>query len=113
MVFISGLTGMFDIYIRFRYNFGIFLAMSIILFIFTRPIAIRKFKVGNVKTNVDELIGKNALVIKKISKYEKGEVKIKGQIWSAISDQDEEFLENSECVIIRIEGVKVVVSKMK
>jgi membrane protein implicated in regulation of membrane protease activity len=89
----------------------VFLSRTTILLIFTRPFAVKKLRVGKVKTNVDDLIGRDALVVKGISKHEKGEVKIRSQIWTAISDTDEEIAENTECVIIRIEGVKAVVRK--
>lgn len=111
MIFVSGLTELLDMSIRFRLHMGIFLILAVALLIFTRPIAVKKLKVGKVKTNVDDLIGRDALVIKGISKYGKGEVKIRGQIWTAISDTDEEIAENTECVIMRIEGVKAVVRK--
>jgi membrane protein implicated in regulation of membrane protease activity len=111
MIFVSGLTELLDAPIRFRLHLGIFLVIAMVLLVFTRPIAIKKLKVGKVKTNVDDLVGRDALVVKEITKYGKGEVKIRGQIWTAISDNDEEIAENTECVIMRIEGVKAVVRK--
>jgi membrane protein implicated in regulation of membrane protease activity len=111
MIFISGLTELLDTPIRFRLHLGIFLGLAILLFVFTRPVAVKKLKVGKVKTNVDDLVGRDALVVKEITKYGKGEVKIRGQIWTAISETDEEIAENTECVIIGIEGVKAVVRK--
>jgi len=111
MIFISGLTELLNAQIRFRLHIGIFLILSAALLVFTRPVAVKKFKVGKIKTNVDALAGKDALVVKSISKYGKGEVKVSGQIWTAISEDGEEIGENSECVILRIEGVKAVVRK--
>ena len=111
MVFISGFTELFDAPIRFRLHLGIFLLLSVVLLILTRPIAIRKFKVGKIKTNVDDLVGRDALVIKEITKFVKGQVKIKGQIWTAISENDEKIEENTECVVVKIEGVKLIVKK--
>ena len=111
MILVSGFTELFDAPIRFRLHLGIFLLLSVVLLIFTRPIAIKKFKVGKIKTNVDDLIGRDALITKKITKYEKGEAKIRGQIWTAISENGEEIEENTECVIVRIEGVKLIVKK--
>jgi membrane protein implicated in regulation of membrane protease activity len=111
MVFVSGLTELFSAAIRFRLHVGLFLAIAIVLLIFTRPFAIKKLKVGKIKTNVDDLAGRDALVIKKITKYGKGEVKIKGQIWTAVSEDDDDIEEGSECVVIRIEGVKLIVKQ--
>jgi membrane protein implicated in regulation of membrane protease activity len=111
MIFISGITELLDAPIRFRLHIGIFIFLSVVLLIFTRPIAIKKFNVGKNKTNVGDLIGRDALVTKKIAKFEKGEAKIRGQIWTAISENDEEIEENTECIIVKIEGVKLVVKK--
>jgi membrane protein implicated in regulation of membrane protease activity len=109
MIFISGLTELLDFPIRFRLHMGLFLIISIALLIFTRPIAIKKLKVGKIKTNIDALVNENALVTKKITKFGKGEVKIKGQIWTAIAEDNSEIDEVMECVVIRIEGVKAIV----
>jgi membrane protein implicated in regulation of membrane protease activity len=109
MVFVSGVTELIDAPIRFRLHIGLFLVIAIVLLVFTRPIAIKKLRVGKVKTNVDALVNEAALVTKKIIKFGKGEVKIKGQIWTAISDDNSEIAEGMECVVVRIEGVKAIV----
>jgi len=87
----------------------IFLAISAVLLIFTRPVAVKKFKVGREKTNVDSLVGKHVLVTKKISEFEKGEVKANGLIWAAHSDSHTEIVEGTKCEVLRIEGVQLIV----
>ena len=87
----------------------IFLAISAVLLIFTRPVAIKKFKVGREKTNVDSLVGKHVLVTKKITEFEKGEVKVNGLIWAARSDSNTEIVEGTKCEVLRIEGVQLIV----
>jgi len=87
----------------------IFLVIATLLLIFTRPLAVKKFKIGQEKTNVDSLIGKHALVVKTIGEFERGEVKINGLIWSARSDDNTEITEGSKCEILRIEGVQLIV----
>ena len=87
----------------------IFLALSALLFFVTRPLAVKKFKIGKEKTNVDSLIGKHALVTRTISKFEKGEVKLNGQFWSARAEDDSEVPQGSQCEVIRIEGVQAIV----
>ncbi|MDR1587534.1 MAG: NfeD family protein [Treponema sp.] len=87
----------------------IFLGVSALLLIFTRPLAVKKFRMGKEKTNVDSLIGRHALVVKAIGEFEKGEVKIGGQIWSALSEDNSEIREGTKCEIVRIEGVRAVV----
>ncbi|MDR1575129.1 MAG: NfeD family protein [Treponema sp.] len=87
----------------------IFLGIAALLLVFTRPLAVKKFKTGTEKTNVDSLIGKHALVIKGIGEFEKGEVKLNGQIWSARSEDNAEIREGTICEVIRIEGVQAIV----
>lgn len=87
----------------------IFLIISAVLLIFTRPVAIEKFKTGRVKTNVDSLAGQHALVMKKITEFDRGEVKINGQIWSAKPEDGSVLEEGTKCEVIRIEGVQAIV----
>lgn len=87
----------------------IFLVISAALLIFTRPVAIKKFKIGREKTNVDSLVGKNALVVKQITEFDSGEVKLSGQIWTAVSEDGSALAEGSKCLVSRIEGVKAIV----
>jgi membrane protein implicated in regulation of membrane protease activity len=103
MVFVSFLP------VPFVYQIIIFLCLSAALLIFTRPIAVKKFKTGRVKTNVDSLAGKHALVTKQIGEFDKGEVKISGQIWSARSEDASIINEGAKCEIVRVEGVHAIV----
>jgi membrane protein implicated in regulation of membrane protease activity len=75
----------------------------------TRPLAVKKLNVGKSKTNVDALCGMTGVVVRSISRYDRGEVKVGGQIWTAVSESDIE--KGCEVVIERIEGVKAVVSR--
>ena len=105
MIFLSFLP------IPFLYQVLIMLVISIVLLIFTRPFFVKKLNANKEKTNVDALIGKTALVTKKITKFEKGEVKIDGKIWTAKSVSDEDLEEGTECLLQSIEGVTAIVSK--
>jgi len=107
MVFLSFLP------IPLIYQIMIFLAISAVLLIFTRPVALKKFKTGAEKTNVDSLAGMQALVIKKIEEFDKGEIKLNGQIWSARSDDGSVINEGVKCEVLRIEGVHAVVRIIK
>jgi membrane protein implicated in regulation of membrane protease activity len=103
MVFLSFLP------IPLFFQLVIFLAISAILLIYTRPLAIKKFKTGKEKTNVDSLVGKHAMVIKQITEFERGEVKLNGQIWSARSQDETTISEGTKCEVVRIEGVMAIV----
>jgi len=103
MVFLSFL------HIPLVFQVLIFLAISAVLLFFTRPIAVKKLKIGKVKTNVDSLIGKCALVTKKITEFDRGEVKINGIIWTARTEDGSTLEEGSKCEVARIEGVQAIV----
>lgn len=96
----------------FRIQALIFLLISAALLIFTRPVAIKKFRMGKEKTNVDSLAGKTALVVKKITEFERGEARVSGAIWSARSEDGLEIAEGKKCEIIRVEGVQLIVREI-
>jgi len=91
------------------YQVMIFLVISAALLLFTRPLAVKKFKTGKVKTNVDSLAGMHALVTKQITEFDRGEVKLNGQIWSAKSEDGCALAEGTKCEVVRIEGVQAIV----
>ena len=89
----------------------IFLVLSIVLFIFTRPVALKKMKHGNVKTNSDRLIGMTGLVTETVSTDNPGQVKVGGQIWTARPEQPDLIFEKGQsCVIMNIVGVTVLLA---
>lgn len=88
-----------------------FAVATVILLIFTRPIAVKYIK--KTSTNVDTLIGKSAIVTEKIDNLKgTGQVKIDGNIWTARSENDFIIEEREVVEICRISGVKLIV-KMK
>lgn len=93
---------------------AVFIVSNFVLFIFIRKIIYSYFSSENndVKTNVDALAGKKAQVTKKISPQDHGEVKIGGELWYAVSDNDN-IIEQGEFVeVIEIQGSKAVVKKI-
>lgn len=89
----------------------VFVAVSIILLIMTRPVAVRYFNKERQKTNAESLIGQQALVIEDIDTLQaKGRVEIHGQEWSARTDeQDGHIAKNTVVVVEGIQGVKLIV----
>lgn len=92
----------------------VFLVVSLILLFFTRPLITKVFKVGNAKTNVDSLIGKNAKVIVEIDNNKGvGYAVVDGQEWTARSEDDEKVIpEDSMVEIVGISGVKLIVREL-
>jgi membrane protein implicated in regulation of membrane protease activity len=91
----------------------VFVVLSITLLIALRPLVKKYFSKNNFKTNVDEMIGRKALVIKSISEMERGEVKINGVIWTAEAVNPSEKIEKDDIVkILSIDGNKLIVKKI-
>ena len=90
----------------------VFLFVSLVLLLFTRPFFIKKLKVGQTKTNIDSLPGKIGFVVKEIPPYETGFIKIDGQLWTAKNASDSVIGSGSKVVVIRVEGVKLIVEKI-
>jgi len=92
----------------------IFVVVSVGLLLSTRKIFVEKLKAGAEKTNVDAVIGEKAIVISPILPYEVGQVKIGGQVWSAVGKHPDDTFEKDQLVkITAVEGVKVIVTAAK
>jgi membrane protein implicated in regulation of membrane protease activity len=75
-----------------------------------RPALVRRMHQGDhVKTNVDALVGRKALVLDTVDAHS-GQVKIGGEIWSARAYDETEVLEPGRSVtIMSISGATAVV----
>lgn len=87
-----------------------FFAVSICLLVFTRKIFVEKLNTGKENTNIDALIGEVGQVLSTINPMEVGQVKLKGQVWSALADDHLLTIEAGCYVTVKaIEGVKLIV----
>ena len=93
----------------------VFLVVSLLLLFFTRPIAVKYFNKDRVKTNVESLVGRQAIVISEIDNVKGiGRVTVGGQEWSARTKEDEAGLPvGAVADIIGIHGVKLIVEERK
>ena len=90
----------------------VFLAVSLVLLYFTRPLAIKKLNRETVKTNLDAIIGSVAVAEESIRKNTKGSVNADNKVWTAVLSADSEEIEKGDLVRIEgIEGVKLIVRK--
>ena len=89
----------------FTIQMVIFIAVSVVLLIFTKPFA-KKLLNGRIEaTNAPALIGKYGIVTEEINNIEAaGAVKIDGKIWTARSSD-----ERADVKILDIQGVKLIV----
>lgn len=91
----------------------LFIAVSLVLLYFTRPVAVKYFNKDRVRTNAESLVGKQAIVISEIDNLQGiGQVTVGGQEWSARTTIEGITLPVGSVVIIRaISGVKLMVEE--
>lgn len=88
----------------------VFFVVSIVLLIFTRPFAVRYINSNKTKTNIDGLIGQEALVLEEINNIrETGCARLEGKEWTARSVDDTVIPADTAVIVERIEGVKLIV----
>jgi len=89
----------------------LFLVISILLLLFTRPVAVKYFNKDRVKTNVESMLGRQAIVISDINNLEGiGQVTVGGQEWTARSADENINIPVGEVVkVLAVSGVKLIV----
>lgn len=92
----------------------IFLIVSTLLLFLTKPFVNKVLpKESAIKTNAYSIEGKIAKVISDIDPIEgKGQVKVGGEVWSAKSSNDTYISKDTEVLIEKIDGVKVIVKPL-
>lgn len=91
---------------------AVFLVVSALMLVFTRPIMKNWLNVKVTKTNVDAILGKTGVVTKPIFMNEYGEVKVGGQRWTAKGVASEAIELNEQIEVIAVEGVKLIVKRL-
>lgn len=89
-----------------------FFVVSVILVVAVRPVAKNYFKSNTISTNADRLVGKVATCTKPIGAGERGEVKIDGKYWLAVTSGDQDIEIDEKVEVLAIEGVKLIVDKI-
>lgn len=92
----------------------VFVISSCILIPLTKPLADKFTSKKSVPTNSYSLINKHGIVTMDIDPIEGvGQVKVNGEIWSAKSENESSILKGTEIEVIKIDGVKLVVTPIK
>lgn len=94
----------------FMLQFGAFAVIGTILLITTRPFLQKIMVKKKEPTNLDRVIGMEAIVTEAISKNQIGEVRVDGKKWSAYSN--ETISVDSVVKVLSIDGVKLKVEKI-
>ena len=92
----------------------VFAVISVVALIFTRPLIKKLMDRTERKTNVDEFVGKRVKVIKAIDKFDGGEIKLNGVVYTAIlCEEDEKTIDTNTIVeVVALKGNRVVVRRI-
>jgi membrane protein implicated in regulation of membrane protease activity len=98
----------------FKWQLLIFLLISVVLMLFTRPFFVKKLKLGKNKMNTESIEGTKMKVIEPISQFQKGTVKAQnGVVWNAESTDEEPLSSGDICIVKSVKGNTLVVQKVK
>lgn len=89
----------------------VFIVVSVVLLIFTRPIAVKYFNRNRTRTNVESYIGQQAIVVADIENIKGyGQVRLGSMDWSAKSLDGNDIKVGTVVEVKEVEGVKLVVT---
>ena len=107
VAFLATLCGVEQLWIQIV----IFIAVSAIALVLTRPLVKKMLSRKQEATNADRCIGQTGIVTRAIRNLQgEGAVKVNGVEWTARTEDDREVPEGETVRILRIEGVKLIVS---
>ncbi|MFC1414956.1 NfeD family protein [Streptacidiphilus sp. N1-12] len=91
-------------------QFVVFLAVSVALVVFVRPLALRQLNRGpQVRTGIDALTGATALVLEQVDEHG-GRIKLQGEVWSARAlDPGQVFTAGQQVNVAEIDGATALV----
>ena len=91
----------------------VFLLVSVTGIVLSRTVLKKHFNFTKTATNVEAVVGEKCVVIERIDNYAgRGQAKVRGQVWSARSIDDEETFEEGEILrVVAVEGVKLICKK--
>lgn len=89
----------------------LFAGVSLTLLFFTRPVAVKYFNRDRIKTNVESMVGRQAVVTGEIDNIQGiGQVTLSGQEWSARSTDEKVRIPVGSVVnVVSVSGVKLIV----
>lgn len=90
----------------------VFILVSALCFVFTRPFFKKIIKVNKQPTNVDRLVGQEGVATDDIENIEcRGKVFISGLTWSARSETGELIPQGAVVTVKKIEGATLIVER--
>ncbi|MDO4485518.1 MAG: NfeD family protein [Bacillota bacterium] len=90
----------------------VFMAVSILLLIFTRPIVKSRLNSRTEKTNIEAVIGQEGIAETDISEYKPGQVRADGKMWTAVCPSGT-IPRGTVVTVVSIKGVTLTVEEKK
>ncbi len=90
----------------------IFGIISFVVFLLMRKVYEKLLKKNKVETNVYALVGQKGLVVDAIPQDGRGQVKVGGEIWSALLEDNSQASNGDKVEVLKIEGNKLIVKKL-
>lgn len=92
---------------------GVFIVVSFILLVFTRPFAVKYINSHHEKTNYEGIIGKVVRITEKVDNLQNtGTAVVNGLEWTTRTESDGEILNPGDLAkVVNISGVKLIVKK--
>lgn len=95
-------------------QFAVFLAVSLVTLLVIRPLTRRYVAPKQVATNADRAVGAQGVVTQAIdNQAAQGQVTVDGAVWTARAEPEASIPEGTLVRVLRIEGVKLIVSSVK
>ena len=90
----------------------LFIAVSVVLLLFTRPLAVKYLTTDVQKTNVDSIPGQKGIVTATIDNLKaEGQVTIQGMEWTARAKNGNTIEKGKVVRVTAVEGVKLIVEE--
>ena len=90
----------------------LFIAVSVVLLLFTRPLAVKYLNKDVQKTNVDSIPGQKGIVTATIDNLKaEGQVTIQGMEWTARAKNGNTLEKGKVVRVTAVEGVKLIVEE--
>ncbi len=87
----------------------VFAFITLVFIVFTRPLVLKLIKSNDTISNVSALIGQHGIATTDISPLHYGQVKVNGEIWTAVAGDD--IVVDTRIVVTGIDGVKLIIER--
>ncbi len=93
----------------------VFFAVSMVLLIFTRPLAVKYINAKKVTTNYEDAIGRTVQITEQVDNIKgTGTAVLNGQEWTARSWQEDKVLEKDTLAkVLEVTGVRLIVAPVE